>query len=131
MYIILNVPSKHVFKLLFLSMICSSIFGTGGYEDVSARAAGGGLPAQGPRYREVGAGSVRVKPRLQSSRPGSSVLSVEKPLRKGRQSIARSLRHGRILIFLGICLGCPSHTAFSLLFLDLDEMKVSFTDIVP
>ena len=93
-------------------MIWSSIFGTGGYADVSARAAGVGLPARGPRYREAGAGSVRVKPRLQSSRPGSSVLSAEKPLRKRRQSIARSLRHGRILIFLGICLGCPSHTAF-------------------
>lgn len=69
-----------------------------------------------PRGRDTGrwgAGSVRVKPRLQSSRPGSSVLSVEKASEKGRQSIARSLRHGRILIFLGICLGCPSHCILS------------------
>lgn len=51
--------------------------------------------------------------RRQSSHPGSFVRSGEKPLRKGRLPITITLRHGPILIFLGICSGCSFDTPFS------------------
>lgn len=65
------------------------------------------LLSPAPWYREVGGGLVDVQPETPSLHRDSSVLSGEKPLRKGRLAIT-TLRHGPIHIFLGICSGCSN-----------------------